>query len=350
VCLLSLETWDDVWRRNQYLTRELVKQGLCSSIVFVDPPRLGSRPPPTSPMPGVAVVRPRLRLPRSAGGLVEMGHRLRRTVQDAVDVLWVNDAALGVHCLRPGQPVVHDVTDDWREFDFPLRVRRRIIRAEDRLAAEATTVVCSDVLRQRWQDRYAVDAAVIHNGVDVAAWTSASPKTYEGVSPHVGYIGTLQSDRLDVALTLAVASSESVGTLHLVGPDYLDEANRTALGNHSKIRMHGSVAGADVAAWTKGLDVLISPHRVTAFTLSLDAIKSYEYVASGRPVVATPTSGFQLMEYSAVTVVQPSEFVAAVGAATRVVGQSQPRDLEAISWSDRARAFARQLMSSPTDA
>lgn len=49
----------------------------------------------------------------------------------------------------------------------------------------------------------------------------------------------------------------------------------------------------EVPSWLVAFDVLICPHVVTDFTLSLDAIKAYEYLATARPVVATPTSGFQ---------------------------------------------------------
>lgn len=345
VALLSLEPWDDVWRRNQYFAANLVRSGAVSRLLFLEPPALhpsGARR--REPIPGIHVVPLQLRIPKRLGGLAELGLRMRTGVLRGADVLWVNDPALGVHCLRAGQAAVYDVTDDWRSYDFPPRILRRIVRAEDELARRATTVVCSAELQGRWQERYGIDAAVVHNGVDVDAWRTAEPRKYGGPGPHVGYVGTLQPERLDIDLVLEVADHRAVGQVHLVGPDSLGDAARSRLQAHRKVVLHPPVPAAEVPSWTKGLDVVLSPHRITPFTLSLDAIKSYEYLVSGRSVVATPTSGFQhLRDRPGVRVAAPTEFAVAVDDA--VCGQptgaiSKIGDLD---WATRANQFASFL-------
>jgi glycosyltransferase involved in cell wall biosynthesis len=95
-------------------------------------------------------------------------------------------------------------------------------------------------------------------------------------------------------------------------------------------------------------DILISPHRVNDFTLSLDAIKSFEYLVSGRPVVATPTSGFQRLESyetRGVYVVDSEEYVARVAALARRPWESIHRRGWEHDWSARARTFAAELSS-----
>lgn len=343
IALISLEPWDDVWRRNQHLAAQLVGQGLAEWVTFVEPPLLGTRATVSrTPLPGVDVVAPPLVLPKRLGGLQLTAWHLRRTVLRNIDVLWVNDPTLGVRCLSPGQPAVYDVTDDWRSFGFPARIRRRIVRAEARLAREAGTVVCSEVLRDRWQQRYGVAATLVHNGIDADAWAVAEPFALPGTAPHVGYIGTLHDERLDINLVLRLAGDERIGALHLVGPDALSEKSRAALRNQPRIRLHGPVAAADVPSWTKSMDVLISPHLVSDFTLSLDAIKSYEYLASGRPVVATPTSGFQLVDRSRVTIARAPEFLDGIAKATQ---EAHPplREATDISWGSRAQHFSLAL-------
>jgi teichuronic acid biosynthesis glycosyltransferase TuaH len=343
VALVSLEPWDDVWRRNQHLSDQLVRGGWVGAIDFLEPPRPGVRPgAAASPTPGIRTVPLALRVPKRVGGLAELGARLRRGILRRADVLWVNDPALGVHCLRHGQPVVYDVTDDWRSYDFPPRILRRIIRAEDELARRARTVVCSTTLRDRWGERYGVEPAVVHNGVDTRAWAGVDPHVLPGPAPRVGYVGTLQSERLDIDLVVRTADAEQVGSLHLIGPDALDPLTAGRLRSHPKITVHGPVPASAVPAWTSGLDVLLSPHRVTPFTLSLDAIKSYEYMASGRPVVATPTSGFQLLgDRAGVRVATSGEFVPAVVAALHT--QEVHTSADDLDWSGRAREFADQL-------
>src|SRR5206468_2383146 len=104
------------------------------------------------------------------------------------------------------------------------------------------------------------------------------------------------------------------------------------------VRISGAVPAGDVPAWLVSLDVLICPHVVSPFTLSLDGIKAHEYLASGKPVVATPTSGFQDMhDIAGFAVVDAADFVDAVAGANGPVSWPGTRG---VSWADRARDFA----------
>jgi len=226
------------------------------------------------------------------GGAQEVARRLLAGVLRDVDVVWVNDPVVGVHCVSRAA-ALYDVTDDWRSAPAERRTVRRLVAAEDRLANMATTVVCSEVLRDRWRERYGVEAYLVKNGVDHAAHQAAVRRQLAGAGPHIGYVGTLHHQRLDEDLLVSLATDPRIGTLHLVGPDCLAPEVRARLAALPHLVIHGPVPSSEVPDWMASLDVLISPHLVTPFTLSLDAIKAYEYLASGRPVVATPTSGFQ---------------------------------------------------------
>lgn len=338
VALLSLEPWDDVWRRNQHLAAELVRQRLVRRIVFVEPARPG-RGRRWNPRPGIEVVRPALVIPRRHGGLRVVALELRTRILRGHDRLWVNDAPIGALCIS-SRPALYDVTDDWRAADAPAPERRRLVRAEDRLTAQATVVVCSDALQRRWEERYGVVPPVVHNAADVAAYRTARPVTLPGRGPHVGYIGTLHRERLDLDLVAAMAHDPRVGTVHLVGPDHLPAQDRNRLSNGG-IVFHGPVPAGEVPGWAVAFDVLVCPHQVTAFTRSLDAIKAYEYVAAGRPVVATPTGGFQdLADRPGVSIVGVDGFVDAVVAAA---GQDPRPAGDGPSWAQRAREFAVHL-------
>nr|WP_231126874.1 glycosyltransferase [Motilibacter aurantiacus] len=331
-----MEPWDDVWRRNQHIAAELVRQGLVERLLFVEPP--ARRPLPVRrPVPGISVVTPRRTLPKRAGGNAAVGLALRAGLLRTADLLWVNDPEVGATAVRRGQPAVYDVTDDWREAPAAPREVRRIVRAEDRLARTSATVVCSQVLRTRWQERYGVDAALVPNGIDASAWRAPAARPLTGPGPHVGYVGTLHHERVDVPLALTLAAHPSVGTLHFVGPVALDAEHRARVEAEPKIRLHGPVPATDVPAWTSAMDVLVCPHRITPFTLSLDAIKSYEYLASGRPVVATPTSGFQHLSAPQLCVTDTDGFVTAV--ADWLTRPPSGSDREVGTWAQRAREF-----------
>jgi hypothetical protein len=338
VVLISLERWDDVWRRNQHLAARLLVLDLADHVTFVNPAdRAGDDD--FSPLPGITVISPQRMIPKRLGGLRLVARTLEREVAQHCDTLWINDPTTGWFLSNPGR-VVYDVTDDWRSARLRPRERRRLIAAEDVLARRARTIVCSEELRRRWQERYGVDAVIVNNAVDAADIRRAHPLDLGTEGPHIGYVGTLHDERLDVALVLQTADAMPVGRLHLVGPDSLSSASRLSLSTHPNISLHGKVPATQVPSWLVAFDVLICPHVVTPFTLSLDAIKAYEYLATSHPVVATPTSGFQQLQAPGL-VVTSNHFVTAVSQAIEQPGEFHR---QVADWDDRARQFAEALV------
>ena len=98
--------------------------------------------------------------------------------------------------------------------------------------------------------------------------------------------------------------------------------------------------GPPANGWLVSADVLICPHRVDDFTLSLDAIKAHEYLATNKPIVATPSCGFQNATAEGLSVVPRDAFVAAV---SRAIGSGPFARPAPASWTDRAAAFATVL-------
>jgi teichuronic acid biosynthesis glycosyltransferase TuaH len=340
VAVISLERWDDVWRRNQHLAARLPALGLADHVTFVNPGTL-SGASEFSPVPGVTVISPRRIVPKRLGGLRIVASSVKRKTTRKCDTLWINDPTTGAWLSRHPR-AVYDITDDWRCAKFTPREVRRLTAAEDVLARQARTVVCSEELRRRWKCRYGVEAVVVKNAVDLAAMRRAERHSFGSSGPHVGYVGTLHETRLDVALVLATADALPGGQLHLVGPDSLSDLARARLLANPKITLHGAVSASDVPSWLVSFDVLICPHVVTDFTLSLDAIKAYEYLATSLPVVATPTSGFQGLVVPGL-IVTDNDFTSAVSRAAER-GERFFRNMP--DWDDRARQFAAALLGS----
>lgn len=340
VATLSLEHWDEVWRRNQHLASALIAGGHAKTLSFIEPPTRGLRVRAArrSPARGIEVITPPLIIPRRFGGHAVLGTWIRWETRRARR-LWINDPVAGRSALRKSRvKAVYDVTDDWREMPQRPAERTRTIASEDYLSSRAVTVVCSAVLRDRWRERYGVDAPVIENAVDTSALERASPLTLSGVGPHAVYVGTLHSNRLDVELVVSLAN-QWAGTVHLVGPDYLSPHDRSAL-TQAGVRLEGPVSREQVPAWLISADVLICPHLIDSFTLSLNAIKSHEYLATDKPVVSTASSGFQSLVADGLAVTPSTEFVRAV--MTAPIGTSFVREPTA-DWTAVARRFAEIL-------
>ena len=100
VVLISLEAWDDVWRRNQHLASRLPTLGLADHVTFVNPARW-SDVAEYSPVPGVTVITPRRRIPKRLGGLRVVATSLKLKVTRHCDTLWINDPNDGCLAVTP---------------------------------------------------------------------------------------------------------------------------------------------------------------------------------------------------------------------------------------------------------
>lgn len=169
--VISLEAWDQVWRRNQHLVAGLLRADPALRVLFVAPPadpmyavRSGRAPRPgrgvvaVDDLPGVGAGRlwtleATKWLPRRlhAGGDARLAAQILRATTELEmrrPVLWVNDPVAGAVVLEAtGWPALYDVTDDWLLAERSPREHERLVVAEARLLRDcAEVVVCSPTL------------------------------------------------------------------------------------------------------------------------------------------------------------------------------------------------------------
>lgn len=311
--VVSLEPWDDVWRRNQHLVSRLLRDDPGLRVLFVEPPRdvslaavrgqrvRAGRGLRHGPADRLWLYEPTKWLPRRLDPRFDL-RRARRVLRlatrlgDRSPTVWVNDLGGAAFLdVAPGA-VLYDITDDWLAARRPAAELVRLRAAESRLLARADVVtVCSPALVAAKGAGRVV--ALVRNGVDLAAYRRPGPRPAALPAGRTAvYAGTLHADRLDVDLCVAtaaaLAASPAGGTLVLVGPVLLPEHDKERL-VAAGVELAGARPFAEVPAFLTHADVLVVPHRVDAFTDSLDPIKLYEYLAAGRPVVSTPVAGFR---------------------------------------------------------
>ena len=374
VVLVSLEAWDQVWRRNQYLVAELLRADPELRVVFVEPAYdplhairrgdrsrhgrglllgRGLRAGPA--VDGVAPDRlwrfePTKWLPRKIDPHVDRRsaravRRVARRLGFAAPVLWVNDPSAATLVAQSGWPALYDITDDWLAADRTPDEHRRLVADEALLLERCDEVtVCSDHLaRSKLTTR---TMTLITNGVDLDRYRAIRARPGDlPDGPTAVYVGTVHPDRFDVAAARATARALGPsGSVVIVGPviDLTRDSYRAMLDDGVVIL--GPRAWDEVPAYLQHADVLLVPHLVNEFTESLDPIKLYEYRAVRRPVVATPVAGFRDGGDPRVTVVDATAFPEAVAraldAATR---RSHPEtvgvaaaDLPIPTWRDQA--------------
>ena len=366
--VISLEPWDEVWRRNQHLVAGLMSRDPGLRVLFVEPsadpihavsrrrpPRRGRglRPGPSEdggPGDGPWVLQRTKWLPRRVDRRADV--RWARGIVAAAShlgfrrpLLWVNDPSGAEVLDLTGWPALYDITDDWTLADRTPAEHERLVRLETTLLQRCDeVVVCSRGLAAtKGNDR---DVTVVPNGVDVASYRVPQPRPRDlPEGPTAVYLGTVHRDRMDLDLCIRTAweIAATGARLVLVGPAPLDVRDRAAL-EDAGIVLVGAVHRDLVPAYLQHADVLVVPHLVTPFTDSLDPIKLYEYRAVGRPVVATPVAGFRDALDARVTIAEPADFPATV--TSLLPAQStfpDGTDVEVPTWSGRVDEMARVL-------
>lgn len=102
--------------------------------------------------------------------------------------------------------------------------------------------------------------------------------------PVVGFFG-LVAEWIDIELIAFMARSRPAWSFLLVGHVYADTSAFSGLGN---VVMVGAQPYESLPGWAKAFDVAIIPYRDTEQTRHANPLKLREYLATGRPVVATP--------------------------------------------------------------
>lgn len=194
----SLENWDEVWRRNQFVCAQIARRFPDRRILFVGKPLFGpqllkwartaqgraqaraalsKRFWRVPELPNISVFSPLKPLPNPVPGgralnenwqIAQVKRAARRAgVRDAL--LWINPYDSGFTIGRLGERgVVYDITDDWELAARTPQAKARI-HAQDRelCARAALTVVCSPAL---YQSRLPIarELLLVPNGVDAA--------------------------------------------------------------------------------------------------------------------------------------------------------------------------------------
>jgi glycosyltransferase involved in cell wall biosynthesis len=325
IIFVSMEDWDEVWRRNQFLCAGFARRYPNQKILFVGVQRdvschlkrgslaaLRARGEWTVPeFPNIRVLHPLKLLPNSITACRNVNDTfIRRQVRAAArrhgigprPILWLNPHyALHMAGRFDEAAVIYDITDDWTELSQSPALTRLIRRQDAALCRRADAViVCSEKLHELKAQYAPRLLSLIPNGVDADHYASvlesgstAHPASAGWTRPVLGYTGTLHPDRIDVALVQNLAAAFPSGTVALVGPDYLPDEDRKRLDLCGNVVRTGAVPYRDLPAYMRSFDVCVTPHRMTPFTESLNPIKLWEYLAAGKPIVATDVAGFR---------------------------------------------------------
>jgi teichuronic acid biosynthesis glycosyltransferase TuaH len=184
----------------------------------------------------------------------------------------------------------------WAKDDFVggaalLGLNARMLDArERRVAAGADILVAaSPVVADTWRSR-SLNPMLVPFGADVDAYLEIEdfplPSDVSLPGPVAGFVGRI-NDRMDLGLLEAIASRGR--SLLLVGPkDPAFEPKRfEALWQRPNVRWVGPKPFESLPGYLRLMDVGLVPYRDNAFNRGSFPLKTLEYLAAGRAVVAT---------------------------------------------------------------
>lgn len=217
------------------------------------------------------------------------------------------------------------------------------LRTADRVAA------VSPPLRDRYAALgFATD--LLPNGCDPAAYASvdAVPAALSMPGPVAGFVGHI-NDRIDLSLLEAVAAAgHSLLIVGPVAPGY-QPSRFMALTERPNVQWVGPKPFTELPGYLRVIDVGLTPYADTAFNRGSFPLKTLEYLAAGRDVVATPLPSTVWLGTELVTLAgDPSSFASAVGAAlasprTPALVSRRQEFARSHSWDERARSLATLL-------
>jgi teichuronic acid biosynthesis glycosyltransferase TuaH len=219
--------------------------------------------------------------------------------------------------------------------------------AEQRLLREADVVVTNSSYLNDYASRYTPRSYNIGQGCVLTRYQAdvvhPEPADLAGVGhPRLVYTGNLTALRLDLHLLQQLARQRPSWQLVLVGPE--DEAFAASpLHQLPNVHFPGKKAPEELAAYLQHADVCINPQLVNDITIGNYPLKIDEYLAMGKPVVATHTQAMEMFAQHVYLATDADHWLHLLDQALHEGGPSAPDQRIAFAQSHTWQASAQAL-------
>ena len=169
--------------------------------------------------------------------------------------------------------------------------------AEPQMIQKADLVAANSKYLAGYASKYNSNTADIGQGCDVEDFLKVPAEIPQEVSsikyPVIGYCGSLTSTRLDLELIHFIAKRKPDWNIVLVGPED-DRFKSSSLHQLHNIHFLGSREAVQLPQYIHSFDVCINPQLLNLMTIGNYPRKVDEYLAAGKPVVATETEAMEM--------------------------------------------------------
>jgi GT2 family glycosyltransferase len=184
---------------------------------------------------------------------------------------------------RYGWKIVYDCMDDHEGFSTN---DSRMLSDEVRLAIEADLLV---VTARGLHDKMSIhndNCVLIPNATDFEHFSSLPENELlkNTRKPIIGYYGAI-SDWFDNAMVEYAAKSRKGWNFVLIGNTF--GADISVLEKLPNVSLLGEIPYSELPKYLNWFDVCLIPFKLNKLTETTNPVKFYEYISSGKPVVAT---------------------------------------------------------------
>lgn len=227
------------------------------------------------------------------------------SIKKAVDLLNFNDYILfNDNEMFKGfylKELLNPSTSIYYSRDYMLAVdywKKHGERLEPLLISKNDICMANSTYLADYCKMYNPNSYYIGQGCDLDMFqdTSNIPVELKGLKkPIIGYVGALQSIRLDIDLIAGIASARPEWTIALVGPED-DNFKSSILHKLPNIIFIGLKPLKELPGCINAFDVCINPQLINEVTIGNYPRKIDEYLAMGKPVIATKTRAMDIFE------------------------------------------------------
>ncbi len=222
--------------------------------------------------------------------------RVRTGRTTARPVLWLYDPCFADCIGRAGERLaVYDCVDDYPEQTGGDDRKRALVTRYDRLAASRSNLVFATsrplLARHRAHNPR---TELVPNVGDYDHFAPAADRTRAAAEvaglprPVIGFAGNFSANKVDFDLLEHVAEQRPAWTLLLVGPPRTETRERLeSLATRPNVHVVPAQPYEALPSYVAAFDVALIPYVSNAYTRSCFPLKTFEYLAAGKAVVAS---------------------------------------------------------------
>jgi glycosyltransferase involved in cell wall biosynthesis len=235
--------------------------------------------------------------------------------------------------------VLYDCSDDYEHFPG---APKDIGETERELLLRADLVSCTSALLLKKARNIRPDAFLSGPAVDYERFAPLQDPHADREVRTVCFFGHVSLERIDFDAMRAIAEAgfevRILGGLGSVVKDLFEVPGVDYRGEVSHVGLPSALAG---------VDALVLPYKVDALTRSVSPAKTYEYLATGKPVVAAPLPAMRELAGNVYLAQRPEDYVEVLRNLKRLETKEKRRARIELArkntWDTRFRALEEAL-------